>query len=346
MPNVVNVFFTLFVGFIIQNIETDEARKRKLFLTVVWIALTLVAGTRGLYALGDTDAYYSTYVGALQYDFITYFGKLEGDYLFYVINWLFSNIGIPWQMFLIIHSGFVLGSFCYWIGKNSEDPLLSMLIFECLFLNVWQGSLRQALGMALLLVAYNKLDLAGVKSKLIAIALFILAVLSHSTAIVLLPYIILRKVPVNKITIIFYSIGTIGCYVFRNQFLQFINLIANELDRNTYTNFWNKNPTTLIALCVLILGMFLFFRLPIVEKYPKAEEYYVVLFLMVAMLSLGGGVVVRLAWYFGVVLCLIMPMIAEQFRPVILAKAIMVGVLIVLYINSVDTSLWYFFWQK
>lgn len=346
MPNVVNVFLTLIFGTLIKHLNLTEAEKRTFFLGIVWLLLTFVAGTRGLYALGDTEAYYSTYIMAGQYSFVAYFERLRGDYLFYIINWFFSHCGVPWQTFLLIHSGFVLGVFCSWVGKNSEDPVLSMLIFECLFLQVWQGSLRQALGMALLLLAYDQLEIEGIRPKIIAGVLFLLAVLCHSTALVVLPFILLRKVPINTNTIVLYTIATIGCFVFRAQFLQFINLIANELNRNTYANFWSTNPTTLIALCLLILGLFLLFKAPIIEYYPKAEEYYVAMFIMIALLSLGGGAIVRLSWYCGVVVCLIMPIIAEQFRPSTLAKAIMVVALIGLYLKSANTSQWYFFWQR
>lgn len=155
MPNVINVFLTLFVGLLIQNVSLEKKLKKSIFTIFVWVILTFVAGTRGLYALGDTDAYYATYIGSMNYSLSGYLETIETDYAFYVINWAFANIGIPWQVFLVLQSAFVLGAVSYWISKNSLNPLLSLLVFECLFLNVWQGSLRQALGMACLLIAYE-----------------------------------------------------------------------------------------------------------------------------------------------------------------------------------------------
>ena len=346
MPNVVNVFLTLIFGTLIKHLKLTEAEKRTFFLGIVWLLLTFVAGTRGLYALGDTEAYYSTYLEASRYSLSTYFQLLSTDYLFYLINWFFSNAGVPWQIFLLIHEGFVLGVFCNWIRKYSEDPILSMLVFECLFLNIWQLALRQALGMAFLLLAYDHMNKEGLAEKIRAVLLFIMGVMCHSTAILVLAYVVLRKIPIRPFTLLAYTIGTIVCYVFRSQFLVLVNLFANSMNRNVYKNFWSANPYTLILLCVVILLMFLYLHKPIVRAHPIAEEYYSAMFLMVAMLSLGGGVIVRLAWYFGVFVCLILPVIAEQFRPQWFTKTVMIGMLLLLYLNSVDTSMWYFFWQK
>lgn len=346
MPNIVNVFLTLFSGFILKNTELKKEQKRCIFLIFVWLILTFVAGTRGLYALGDTDAYYATYIGSTKYTLPSYITIINNDYAFYLICWFFANIGLPWQGFLVLHSGFVLGTVCYWVAKNSLDPLLSILIFECLFLNVWQGSLRQALGMACLLIAYELAKNNKPIKKVGAIVLFILACFCHSTAIVCVLFLFLRKIPVTSITIAIYSAFTISCYVFRNSFLAVINVFAEKLDRNTYTQFWSENPTTLIILCVFVLILMVCYRRYILNSFPEAKEYYSAIFLMIAMLALGGGVVVRLAWYFGIFLCLVFPIIIELFKPKKFAMLLIISLLILMYLKSVDTSLWYFFWQK
>lgn len=346
MPNVINVFLTLFSGIILYNSDLDEDKKNRYFLIFVWIILSFVAGTRGLYALGDTEAYYSTYKGSIGFGLEEYLARIETDHLFYAINWFFSNIGLPWQGYLFLHSSFILGCFCYWIYKNSKDPLFSMIIFECLFLNVWQGSLRQALGMALLLLAYelNKSDL--ILKKVISVLLFVLAVLCHSTAIVCILFIVLRKVRLSSITVLLFSVFTACCYIFRDKLLGVINIFAASMNRNTYTEFWGQNPTTLILLCLVILVLMIAYINDLRFMSPEINEYYSAIFLMVAMLALGGGVVVRLAWYFGIFICLALPMIRELFAPRRLASILMIGSLLFLYLNSVDTSLWYFFWQN
>lgn len=346
MPNVVNVFLTLLSGLILQSTNLGKNHKRQIFLTFVWLILTFVAGTRGLYALGDTDSYYATYIESMRYTLPDYMEIVNVDYGFYLVVWLFANMGIPWQVFLILFSAFVLGTVCYWISVNSLDPLLSMLIFECLFLNIWQGSLRQALGMACLLIAYELVKSDKKLNKICAAVLFAFAFFCHSTAIVCILFLVLRKIPLTSVTIAIFSGLTISCYVFRSSFLNLINIFAESLDRNTYTTFLETNPTTLIFLCLLVLLLMIVYRTYILRYYPQAEEYYSAIFLMVAMLSLGGGVVVRLAWYFGIFLCLVFPVISNLFKPKKLAVALMIMFLLLLYLRSVDTSSWYFFWQE
>ena len=81
------------------------------------VVLYMVAGFRGLNALSDTEAYYSTYRFETQnYSFTDYLNYTKThDTLYYMTNWLFARAGVPWQLYLTMVSLFVIGSFVYWI---------------------------------------------------------------------------------------------------------------------------------------------------------------------------------------------------------------------------------------
>lgn len=343
MPYIINVAITVVLGLLYNASDKSEENKKR-YLIVIWICLSLVAGLRGAYALGDTEGYRSSYLRAASMDFPTFFKTFKIDSGFYYLHWACSKIGIPWQAYLLLISFFVLGTFCYWIYENSEDVVASMIIFEAMFLTVWMGSLRQDVAMALLLIALM-LEKRGVK-KIFLIGIIVVAVLFHSTALIVLVYIPLRMIPINKISVAFFAAFSVFAFVFRNNFLSGINSIASLLGRTTYENFYKDNPTNLIFLTAVIACLAIFSMSFIMENYPQVERYFCTIFIMLAFLALGGGAIVRLAWYFGPFFCVMLPVILKRFKPYGLAISLAMGILIILYLRGVDTTTYYFFWNE
>lgn len=343
MPNVVNVGLTLLFGALLQASPYGEQQKKKYFLFLVWCCLWFVAGTRGTYALSDTEAYQWTYFWAGKNSLPELVSASGVDILYYLTCWIFAHMGIPWQVFLCLHAAFVIGVFCCWVYRFSKDPLTSMLIFECLFLNVWQGAMRQAMAMACCLIAHILLT-DGKKRR--ALMTYLLALGFHATAIICLPFAIVRKCPASRGTVALYIAVCGGCFALRSQLLQFINWGASLLGRNMYTSFWREEPKTLILLCILIVLAAVLVRRPILSQNPEWQEYYPAVFLMLSLLSLGGGTMVRLAWYYGVFLCLLIPAIYEGFKQKQTVSVLTVLLLLALYLRRADMQTWYFFWQE
>lgn len=343
MPNLINVFITLILGMGLGD-RLKDTKWKKIYLVIIWVCLSLVAGFRGLNALSDTVAYYSTYQFETQnYSFTDYLNYTKThDTLYYMTNWIFARAGIPWQLYLTIVSLFVIGSFVYWIYCNSEDVVVSMLIFECLFLNVWQAALRQAMAMACLLWCYRLLQTARKKR---GILLFLVAVGFHSTAVCFLPVLIARKLHINDIILALGALVCAGCHIFRNYFLFFVNKTGNLFGRNLYETFWGQQPVILIVMVFVILFIMVILRKQIREQCPASSEYYIAVFWMLALLALGGGVMVRLAWYPGMFISLAIPVIISSFKEKRLVKYMAIGMLLLMYIPNVDLHSWYFFWQ-
>ncbi len=343
MPNLINVFITLILGMGLGD-RLKDPKWKKIYLITIWVCLSLVAGFRGLNALSDTEAYYSTYRFETQnYSFTDYLNYTKThDTLYYMTNWLFARAGVPWQLYLTMVSLFVIGSFVYWIYCNSEDVVVSMLIFECLFLNVWQGSLRQAMAMACLLWCYRMFQTERRKW---GVLLFLVAMGFHTTAICFLPILIAGSLPFNDFILALFTVVCAGFHIFRSYFLILVNKVGSLFGRNLYETFWEQQPITLIAMVFIILFIMLVLRKQMHEQYPTCGVYYAAVFWMLALLALGGGVMVRLAWYPGMFISLAIPVIISSFKEKRLVKYMAIGMLLLMYIPNVDLHSWYFFWQ-
>lgn len=343
MPNLINVFITLILGMGLGD-RLKDPKWKKIYLIIIWGCLSLVAGFRGLNAISDTASYHWTYqFETRNYSFGEYLVYVKThDTLYYMTNWLFARAGVPWQLYLTMVSLFVIGSFVYWIYSNSEDVVVSMLIFECLFLNVWQAALRQSLAMACLLWCYQMFQIGRRKR---GILLFLAAMGFHTTAVCVLPVLIARKLHINNVILALGALVCAGCHIFRNYFLVLVNKIGNLFGRNLYETFWGQQPVILIVMVFIILFIMVILRKQIREQCPASSEYYIAVFWMLALLALGGGVMVRLAWYPGMFISLAIPVVISIFKEKRLVKYMAIGMLLFMYIPNADLYSWYFFWQ-
>ena len=95
---------------------------KKLYLTVVFISMTLLAGSRGLTVGYDTWVYnefFSTIAASRFYAPWEYNGYME--YGFYMVCALFRMIGLPARFLFYFWGGLIAGSVCIFIYKNSKN---------------------------------------------------------------------------------------------------------------------------------------------------------------------------------------------------------------------------------
>lgn len=343
MPNVINVIITAILGLFYKTLNMDERTKKRIYLIVIGVCLSFVSGFRGLYALSDTSAYFSTFKGSLQYTLFEQFHNNIVDFGFYCVTWILAHTGMSWQLYLLLYSAFVFGTVLYWIYDNSQDVVVSLLIFECLFLNVWQCALRQTMAMAMILWVYKLLKC---NKRLWAVVLYIVSLTFHATAVIMIPFFIIKEKKITNGIIATCTAFTGLFYVFRRQFLSVVNWMADLLGRNVYLEFWKENPITLIAMCMLILFVSVILKNIIGKRYPQCGECYFALYLMLILLALGGGVMVRLAWYYGIFLCLLIPMICKCFKQEHVATLIACSMLLLLYLPQADLTTYYFCWMN
>lgn len=342
MPNAINVFITIFLGGIYRFVDIEEKRKKIIYLFVIGCCLSLVCGLRGLYATSDTEAYYSTFQGCLNIGLLEEIQNNIIDFGFYGTTWILANLGFTWQVYLLMYSFFVMGSFLYWIYDNSQDVVISLLIFECMFLTVWQSALRQTIAMAIILWSYKAIKN---NKKLRAMFLFFIALTFHATAIVVLPFYLVRGKKVTNAVILIGTICTSLVFFFNTKFLWLVNKVAALLGRNVYLDFWKTKPITLIAFSILVLFITILMKKIFMAKYSQYAECYYALFLMLIFLALGGGVMVRLAWYYGIFLCILIPILCRCFREWKVVTLLVCLVLLGLYLPHVDYMTYYFCWM-
>lgn len=337
---------TALSGVICQMQGDISALLKKRILAVIWMGIVLLVGLQGLDANADSLAFHYTYaIEPLSYSLLEYFIKQKHEFVFYLSSYILSKIGIPWQIYLMIYAAFVFGVMLYWIFLYSEDVFLSALIFETTFFAAWVIAMRSGLALAFMILAYISIR-NGKKKR--GVLFILLAVFSHNSIMLLLPFFVLRNIRFSNAMLSLYVMLTVTTLLFRSQLLDFINLVAKALGRNTYGLIETETTYTFTTLLLMVIILGLWFRKNLANKnniiYSDGMHALLCAFLFLNIV--GGGVKLRIVYYYAIFMCLLIPMILRSIRPRPLSRFLVILLLVVLYVRGANFSRYYFFWQE
>lgn len=185
----------LIVGYSL-NVNSNR-RKRKYFCIFSAIILIFFAAMRDVSVGTDTSIFCSSYETIIQNDW-AYYTVISDRYEFgfFALCKILGYISLSPQILVIFTSICIISAIYYLIYKNSEDPVLSIIIF--IGFQYYASALnlmRQMLALAVLIIGYQKILK---KRKYVLYVIFcLIASLFHKSAIIgvilVLPYIFNAK---------------------------------------------------------------------------------------------------------------------------------------------------------
>lgn len=190
--------------------------------------------------------------------------------LFFFTSAFFAKANIDFQVFVSLISAIYIPSviFLYW--KKTNYPLISIFIFLGMGAFIFSFSgLKQTLAMTFVIWAYLLHDIG--KNKL-TFLLLLIAVLYHPTALILLPFFLIRKIPITKNIFYLNLFIFIIVLFFRMQIGQVLTLIYAEEYIGRYES---TGDLTGVALFLIILFTLLLFFKPVSNKIYRDEQYII-----------------------------------------------------------------------
>lgn len=231
-------------------------KKKRHYVLLVSLALALVCGLRQYQTLGvDLGRYYRHFVEIGSMSFLESFSYSDDSSFFYAVNWLFSMLSIDYQWFIAAMSLFCCFSFGWYVKKYSVNPMLSFFIYLGMgcYSFLFSG-LRQSIAMAVVLFAIDSYH----RKKFVRCgALFLTAMFFHPTAIVILPWLLVSKKPINDMVILTYGVLLVVCVLFRVQLGRLMTLIYKESYLNRYESRGEIGGTFILIVIVLALYLFI-----------------------------------------------------------------------------------------
>lgn len=219
----------LFLGIAIK--PNSSLKRKRIFMLISFVLLICISACRD-YTVGIDlkNHYYSNYkiIGGLSWDNVSSFtNKYEIGYLYFqkITSVLFQSQ----QAIIIITSIFILGTFGWFIYKNSEDCYISTIFFVTFMYFQWFTLLAQGMAIAIILIG---IQLFLKKDKYLGfIVTTIIASTFHSSAIFCLFFILLNKIRFKKWSIIYVSLFGLVIFLGYQHLFSFATKILPEYAR-------------------------------------------------------------------------------------------------------------------
>lgn len=343
MPLIVRLFFK----------EITSQKTKRYYLIFCGIILVLVAGLRSRYSGSpDTDSYCKKFEKMLLYgNFFDYLkvhraNVLEGDFLFSEIGfwystWLLSRIFSNSTWYVFFTTAFIIFGTLRFIYKNSEDVMLSLIMFITLGLFTFcMNGLRQALAMTICLFAYEPAK----KQKFLPFLLIVLVgILFHKSAIFAMLLYLAPKLKFNfKSALLFVLVA--GVFVYLGQEIM---MAADDLFDKSYSEKVTESGGSIALMVYLfVIGFGFLFSQKEFKKQENAGILYlsilgVIVFTMRFVFSSGYE---RISYFFLYYLCLLLPFEIKSFdsksRFIIQIMALILCLLLFAYrVRSMNFSL-------
>lgn len=235
-----------------RNIAVSNSLKfsNKKFLVAIYsIPLLLILGLRDKSVGSDTYAYSLDYLywGSIDYSDLVFSFTEECGYK--LIQYLFYNMGIPWQLFLFILSSFMVYSISVFIYRYSKTTIFTLLLYLTIGIFAMNMTgIRQSVAVCICLFAYYYLENQNdIKFSL----LVIVASTIHYTAFAFfVAYFIRKYCSLKKINIILFALLPIIVRLSAPLFESFFRIVA--LDKYFGNGYFTDVNLTINPLAELV----------------------------------------------------------------------------------------------
>jgi len=343
-------------GFEYTNQYHDCKTQKIIYSFLCFLLFGLVIGLRGVSVGADTKNYILTYYFDVL-DNGVFTKNVEGiEILLRIIAWFCQLFTKDYQFFLFLTGMLTSFLFVNYIYHSSNNIAMSCVIFAGMFFVQSLNLMREWLAIGFLLNSYLCLKKGN---KCLFIVLFILAFLTHNTAICFIIIPIIEKAKNKKIAFIITIIISILLIAFSSYFFDLLVTIFPKYYGYIYNDFFINESAFNIkdVIYILILIAFLYFMV-FKKNYFSNDEYnqyylYSIVLFVSIIFSLFGQknyMFHRLVFYYSVFLIVSIPNLIEKMQFKVLVYFVLVIAMFIMLDrnsysdnNGISNFVWY--WQ-
>lgn len=261
-PYILMVAAVLLFGAILPQ----KGPRRIYYILLMTVLHTCLCGFRYMFITGDLHKYYYTFLNSGKYAWFSSELWAEGrNFGFYYFNKILHLLsGGDFQVLLFVIAAIVHISLGYVVYRYSSRPWFSYLVWNCMSFYLFGFSaIKQALAMAFVMLSF-----VGIAEKRLGLYLTMMAIAGsiHMPALVFLPAYWLSLMKVKPNTVMLYVILGIAIFVFKNQFVAFIQSFYYE-DDEVFIHSGEIGSRMIMILGFTLFGLlFRGFRDPVMEN--------------------------------------------------------------------------------
>lgn len=332
-----NLILIIVLGLLFLALLKGKLTK-KMYFVIITCLLSILSGMRGYDVGWDTRNYVFLFSRIQGFPFnnilLGDFGIEKGYVILeYIISIFTTN---PTILFLII-SFFYMISVGKFIYKNSEEPVMSYILFIALgFFTFSMTALRQTVAIGIILFSYEFIRNRKFMPYLLTV---LLASTFHYSALVFLPAYFIAYKKFTK-PYIFFTVLTIPTvYIFRDIAFG----IVNRISRYEYSTIETQGPITLLLLMITVFIGGIIQIKQVLRKDEGNIFFYNMTFISIilAIMAFIHPVALRAGYYYSIFSIVFIPKIVLSFSNKFLKTivyCIAIIVLISLYIKGLNST--------
>lgn len=350
----INIVLMIVFGCVLL-LHKPSKQNKKIFCVIATIQWIILSGLRHISIGADTLAYklYNfDYVlnetwQELFENFINIIfkgaeGKDPGYKIFVKFIQIFSE---NYQIYLVIIALIFMIPLGIWIYINSIEPLMSFLIYTCLFSSFFAiTGLRQTIATSLVvLIGYKFIKERKFWTFLI---LILVSFTIHKSVLCFLPFYFIANKKITKKYLVIMLISSFFVFIFKNK-VMFI--LGNFMGYEQYINQYNGAGTWTFTTLMVAMTIVTIWKYDVMFKNNYLITHYTNALLMALIfipLTFIDPSAMRVVQYYSIFIMLLIPEIIKSFskKERIIVYYIASILLITLYLKNKPQYL--FFWQR
>ncbi len=292
-----------------KSIE-EHNRAYLAFFIAVSVAMILIIGLKSTSVGCDVKVYYNTYQ-RMKYEDYTYIfepGVVDRGYVLAQI--FFNKIGWNFYAFNMLYAVFNISTISYFIYKKSSMPLLSYVLYIIYgFFVLDLTMIRQTTAMSIAILAVLSDKGKGLKSFIKFEIIIFIAYLFHGSAAIFAPAWFLKKIKLNKKTVIAFLMCIILAFLFKSYLVKFVVMLAGSISEK-YASYQVEAGNYgyrlyLMILASVFLGIYL--RDFLKGEWNKIMFCYMCMMLIIFPVVQGGGAIMRAYYYYYIFMIIYIP---------------------------------------
>lgn len=330
----------------IENVLKEKREKR--YLIISGVAIFLFMALRSRY-IGSTDTQGYCYLmnkAILSPDWKTFYDPEGVEKGFQIFTFALSRVFKDAQWLIVISSAIYTVSILYFIRHNSDDVIMSLVMYITLDLMRFQmQGMRQSIAMCICIFAY---EFAKNKKPIRFFLLVALATQMHRTAIVFVVVYFIRRFKFKAIHMMIFMALSVALFSVSDSLVS----TANEIFDTSYTSRVSSGGFVSVAIYGLIILVTI-----LCNKKLKKDDTTVMLFYITLlgatcylMRYFGTLIAERISFYFVFAQVALLPntlgQLSKDERPLI--KILVYGLMIALCayrLNGSNMIPYEFFWE-
>lgn len=261
------------------------------FILLFWF----LTAFRGSYIGNDTEAYLNYYKSIAHYGVNSNYA-IEMGYQYFC---LFLSKITPNPYFLLIVCATICYSICGWyIYKHSNNILFSLVFLFCIAFSCFTNTIRQALAMVIVLIAYSKIKDG---KKVLPIILILLAASFHTSALICLLWFAHKFIPKKPLTVVWFAL--IGAVLSGSGILNLLLVTILKEYQNYFTSEYSNSGWLgvsyyLLRAFVFYLFIYIAYKNSIKERNSSLAISNSVLLIFLVSLGFSVNLFARASEYF------------------------------------------------